>query len=149
MTPGYTFVQLPRYFAHRWHEVANTRGYLGFIGGGEPQRALDGRVEEMILRSTESDWLMEMPTDAPAKVPFDRGDRVTVITGVLEKLDGRVEWLTKTTAWVVLRGLFNVGEIKAEVPFGHLRKVGVVGRRQKPLTFLDFPVVRPVGVVPA
>jgi transcription antitermination factor NusG len=36
--PGYTFVQLPDYFAYRWHDVANTKGYLGFIGGGEPQR---------------------------------------------------------------------------------------------------------------
>jgi len=86
---GYAFVEMGRADAHRWHDVAGRRGFLGFVTdrfGPAPivrgvTRDVDGRpvattlVEDLLARSTE-DWVVEWGVDAKPAPKLRRGDVV-------------------------------------------------------------------------
>lgn len=141
---GYVFVEMTRNDVYRWHGAAEQPGFLGFIGGELPQPALDGRVEDLLSRVTET-WLLELDTLKVVASDFDRGDRVRVTEGFLENLIGHVEWTRRhpdygPVAQVLLRGLF-AGEVRAELSVQCLELDGHVAR---PRSLLDLPIVREV-----
>lgn len=143
--PGYVFVEMQRGDPYRWHEVARRPGFLGFIGGAWPEPALDGRIDDLVARSTE-DWRLELSALSENSAILRRGDLVKVITGPLKDLDGHVEWTRQDSTYgpvvqVKLRGLFAVNEIRAELMVRTLERL--TARPLKVKSFLDLPVLRP------
>lgn len=144
---GYVFVEMARFDAYRWHDAAGQPGFLGFIGGELPQPVLDGRVEDMLIRS-DYEWTLSLEPLKEQVSEIERGDRVLVIEGLLSNLIGHVEWIRRHPDYglvvqCTLTGLF-AGEIRAELPIQQLEKVKRLDKRERTLSILDLPIIRPV-----
>lgn len=145
--PGYVFVEMERGDPHRWHDVAGCEGFFGFIGGGDPEPVLDGRVDDMLVRVGD-DWVMDLGIVQQESCSLRRGDRVRVVDGVLSNLEGHVEWIRCDAryGWIAscsLRGLF-AGDVRAELPVNLLERV--TKRQETRRTLLDLPVLRQVSI---
>ncbi len=140
---GYVFVEMRQPDPARWHEVADNKGFYGFIGGQEPAPDRSGIVEALFARSTE-EWILEQKIDQPQLSRFHRGDKVRVAGGVLENCSGRIEWVRHRVegalAMVAISNFFGE-EIRAEMPVEYLELL----QKEKlgaSKTLLDLPIIR-------
>jgi transcription antitermination factor NusG len=86
---GYTFVEIERGDAYRWHEIA---AIAGFVGGADPEPIRKGVVERMIAGADPETWevVFEPPPEVLPKLK--RGDLVVVRSGAFQDMRGVVEW---------------------------------------------------------
>lgn len=135
----------------RWHNIAETEGFIGFLGADQayPDPVRMGEVAYWRARAGAT-WVVDFEDRSVVEDPLERGDVVRLrqaadadidlyrtiemarfVFGGNPDVTGVVEWVQGDgTAWVTFRGLFNQ-ETKISISARALERVVVESKRQR------------------
>ena len=115
---GYVFVELIM-TDEAWYIVRNTPGVTGFIGssggGAKPFPVAEDEMESILRRLGMS--------ERRVNVDFAVGDRVKILSGAFDGVEGTVEELNNETQTAVVLTILFGRETPTEISYSDLEKV--------------------------
>lgn len=118
MFPGYILVEMIM-TDEAWYIVRNTPGVTGFIGssggGAKPFPVAEDEMESILRRLGMS--------ERRVNVDFAVGDRVKILSGAFDGVEGTVEELNNETQTAVVLTILFGRETPTEISYSDLEKV--------------------------
>ena len=115
---GYVFVEMIM-TDEAWYIVRNTPGVTGFIGssggGAKPFPVAEDEMESILRRLGMS--------ERRVNVDFAVGDRVKILSGAFDGVEGTVEELNNETQTAVVLTILFGRETPTEISYSYLEKV--------------------------
>ncbi|MGL5978470.1 MAG: transcription termination/antitermination protein NusG [Erysipelotrichaceae bacterium] len=116
--PGYLFVEMIM-TDEAWYIVRNTPGVTGFIGssggGAKPFPVADEEIDVILRRLGMGERKIQLE--------FAVGDRVKILSGPFEGIEGVVESLDNDTQVAVVLTILFGRETPTEIGYGELEKL--------------------------
>ena len=115
---GYLFVEMIM-TDEAWYIVRNTPGVTGFIGssggGAKPFPVAEEEMESILRRLGMS--------DRKVNIDYEIGDRVKILSGAFNGVEGTVQELDNDTQTAVVLTILFGRETPTEIGYGDLEKV--------------------------
>ena len=116
--PGYVFVEM-KMTDEAWYVVRNTPGVTGFIGssggGAKPFPVAEDEMESILRRLGIR--------ETKVQIDFAVGDRVKILTGAFQGVEGSVESLNDETQVATVLTILFGRETPTEISYGDLEKI--------------------------
>lgn len=116
--PGYLFVEMEM-TDEAWYVVRNTPGVTGFIGssggGAKPFPVAEDEMESILRRLGIR--------ETKVQIDFAVGDRVKILTGAFQGVEGSVEALNDETQIATVLTILFGRETPTEISYGDLEKI--------------------------
>ena len=118
MFPGYVLVEMIM-TDEAWYVVRNTPGVTGFIGssggGAKPFPVAEDEMESILRRLGIR--------ETKVQIDFAVGDRVKILTGAFQGVEGSVESLNDETQVATVLTILFGRETPTEISYGDLEKI--------------------------